>query len=313
MIDYAVFKINHKQASFDPLTSNIAFRAASELILNNSNSGKTPDEIFHGISDEFWFWLNTEGVRRNVRLRNILPGAPSDDIQQLFTGSKGDSTLKRGFEYYQLVKQQYQKYKGDISLADNILDFGCGWGRTIRYFMKDIQPSKIWGCDPVEEMIDFCKQNKFCNFKHVSPYPPTPFQDNTFDLIYSYSVFSHLSEEFHFQILHEIKRILKPGGIYITTTRHRNFFKECAKMRQRKDLDTGWQKAIALSFPDTEGSLKAYDEGVYCHHSSNSEKWPYWGDTAIPKKYVVEHWSKTFNFLDYLEDLSQDAIVIQKP
>jgi hypothetical protein len=36
------------------LTDDIAFRIASETILNNSN-GKTPFEIFHGISDDFGF------------------------------------------------------------------------------------------------------------------------------------------------------------------------------------------------------------------------------------------------------------------
>jgi ubiquinone/menaquinone biosynthesis C-methylase UbiE len=61
-----------------------------------------------------------------------------------------------------------------------MLDFGCGWGRMIRFFMKDIQTSKIWGSDPDKEMIEICKeQNKYCNFEHVNTYPPTPFQDNS--------------------------------------------------------------------------------------------------------------------------------------
>jgi len=86
-------------------------------------------------------------------------------------------------------------------------------------------------------------------------------------------------------------------------------------MRTRTDLDTvnPGPRAISLSFPDTEGSLKAYDSGEYCHHSSNSEKWPYWGDTAIPKKYVQDKWTGLFTYLDFLEVGWQNVIVVQKP
>jgi SAM-dependent methyltransferase len=224
-LDYAAFKLNHKHDFDESVIDNLAFRVASESILKDTTPDKKPYDIFNGISDEFWFWLNTEGVRRNSMLKSILPGAPSDSVQEMFTGSTGDATLREGFEYYKNVREQYEKYKGDISSAHKILDFGCGWGRIIRFFMKDIETSKIYGCDPVEDMIKICKeQNKYCNFELIDTYPPNSFQDNTFDLIYSYSIFSHFSEDFHLQLLHEIKRILKPGGIYITTTRNRDFF-----------------------------------------------------------------------------------------
>jgi len=262
--DYVVREIINKGAITESLSDNIAFRILSETILINSTANNTLYEKFYGISDDFWLWLNTEGVKRNSKLRDILPGVPSEYIQEMFTGDKGDKTLSDGFSYYKIVKDQYQKYIGDISLANNILDFGCGWGRIIRFFIKDIQASKIWGCDPVDEMIKLCReQNKFCNFEHINTYPPTPFRDNMYDLIYSYSVFSHLSEDFHLPLLHEIKRILKPGGIYLTTTRNRKFIEDCAMWRIKKDFGTlnSGQKGSSNAFPDTEQSLRVHDAG----------------------------------------------------
>src|ERR1043165_8053538 len=46
---------------------------------------------------------------------------------------------------------------------------------------------------------------------------PLPYKDQMFDLIYSLSVFTHLSENHASQWLSEMNRVLKPGGILIIT------------------------------------------------------------------------------------------------
>jgi SAM-dependent methyltransferase len=168
----------------------------------------------------------------------------------------------------------------------------------------------------VADMITLSKAlNKWCHFEHINTNPPTPFQENSFDMIYSFSVFSHLSEDFHLELLQEIKRILKPGGIYVTTTRNRQFFEFCAQLRKRKDFDKihPATSGSSAAFPDTEKSQQAFDQGLYCFHSFSSEEWPYWGETAIPKKYVQDHWTSMFTFLDYIENDIQNIIVVQKP
>jgi SAM-dependent methyltransferase len=315
LIDHSTRVLTTKNSGGLSFADEIAFRGSLETLLGKSSAGMTPDEIFYGIGDDFWFWLNTVGVRRNSRLSRILPGLPNADIQQNYTGSQGDSTMFNAINSYKIYKQQYEKYKGDLAQADKILDFGCGWGRIIRLFLKDLPPSKIWGCDPVADMITICReQNKWCNFEHIDTNPPTPFQNDSFDMIYSFSVFSHLSEKFHLELLSEIKRILKPGGIYITTTRNRQFFEFCAQLSKRKDFDKLHQatSGSSVAFPNTQKSISEYDQGLYCHHSFASEEWPYWGETAIPKKYVVDQWTRMFTFLDYIENDIQNIIVVQK-
>jgi SAM-dependent methyltransferase len=47
--------------------------------------------------------------------------------------------------------------------------------------------------------------------------PPLPFEDASFDLVYSISVFTHLDEEMQDAWLNELKRVLRPGGILIIT------------------------------------------------------------------------------------------------
>jgi SAM-dependent methyltransferase len=308
-------RANQKNEQSTTFARNISFRTASEIILNYSNFRSKPNEVFYGISDEFWFWLHTEGVRINEKLGKYLPGVPDEYTQEIFTGNKGDTTLAEAFNYYKIFKQNFEKYKGEFSNAHNILDFGCGWGRIIRYFIKDIDPSRIWGCDPVSDMVDLCKQqNAWCNFQHIATTPPTSFEDNTFDLIYSYSVFSHLSEDFHLLLLPEIKRILRPGGIYMTTTRNRQFIMDCAEMRKREDLDAmnPGPRSSSQAFLDTQKSLSEYDNGLFTHHNFNDVLWPYWGETAIPRQYVENTWKKDFKILDFLELDMQNVIIVQK-
>ncbi len=281
------------------LADNIAYRVALETMINSETKDKTPNELFAGITDDFWFWLNTEGNRRSSTLRNILPKLPDDYTQEMCTGDKGDSTLRDGFNSYQIFKEQYEKYRGTITKASNILDFGSGWGRIIRYFLKDVPPSKIWGCDPVEEMIILCKeQNKWCNFVLINTAPPTSFQNNTFDLIYSFSVFSHLSEDLHLSLLAEMKRILAPGGIFMATTRNRGFIKLCNDMRENKDLDSlnPGPRSSATAFPDTQQSQLNYDNGNYCHYSFAYENWPFLGRNRHTKKLCFRSMDKEFYF-----------------
>ena len=297
------------------------YRFTLKKILNSSPiADKQINELFSGISDENWYWLHTAGYRSSPALRRILPATPDEDVQLMFTGSSGDTVMREGYIAYKLFRDLYTRYIGPIDQCTNILDFGCGWGRIIRFFMKDIEPSKLWGCDPVEKMIEICKeQNKWCNFDLINTRPPSPYADNTFGLIYSFSVFSHLSEEMSDNQLAELTRILRPGGMLVVTTRSREFIEYCARLRERKDLDTlhPGPRSSAAAFLDTEQSLADYDSGRYCFSQLVHEgEWSYWGDTAISKKYVLENWTKSLTFLDYVDDqknISQNAIVLKKP
>jgi SAM-dependent methyltransferase len=314
----------HSETSLDHsvesvrLTENLAFRTGLELLINHSNINKNPNELFCGVTDDFWLWLNTEGYRRHPTLRKILPAMPDEDVQWTFTGNVGDTVLLDGFSQYTLFKELFETHVGPIADAGGILDFGCGWGRIIRFFIRDVDNSRLFGVDPLQEMIAICTQNRWCNFQLIDVRPPAPFQSNTFDLIYSVSVFSHFSEEMHRVWLAELRRILKPGGLLIATTRDREFIEYCAALRAREDLDSvpAGPMRSAASFMNTRQSLADYDSGKYCYTQLIREgSWSYWGDAAIPKEYVLKNWTQDLAFVDYIDDrrYSQNVIVMKNP
>jgi SAM-dependent methyltransferase len=290
-------------------------------ILDAAPQGTPPDVLFGAVEEDYWLWLHQTGRKLSPVLGEILPGMPDEQWQFQTVGVVGDAALQVGLNASRGFKQIYEEVVGDITACSGILDFGCGWGRILRFFLKDIDPGRLWGIDVVEQNITFCRQAfKWGNFLQNSPFPPTSFADQSFDLIYALSVFSHLSEEAHRKWLDEFRRLLKPGGVFIATTWGREFITRCRETRAQKDL-TSVTRHLPSLFPDTEHWLKVYDNGGFCFDTSR-EAYPYFsdwlGETCIPRGYVLKEWTKQFRYVDYLDAGSrrdvfgQNIIVVRK-
>lgn len=277
-------------------------------------------KIFGGIKDDFWYWLFTVGYDSNAIVRQVLPGMPDEQTQLNFTGRSGHLALSEAFAAYKLFKGILEKNSKDLSECSAVLDFGCGWGRIIRFFLKDVDESGLWGIDCYKEMIDLCKmQNLRCNLEAINPMPPTRFAPDTFDMIYLYSVFSHLSEEAHLAWLGEFRRILKPAGMVIATTRPRVFIDRCVELSKKKDLEV-WQYGAAVSFQDPEKALADYDAGKFVHSATGGGgvlDTSFYGESCIPEKYVKNNWTGFFPKIGYIyadkhQSFDQDVIYATK-
>lgn len=302
------------------LADEIAYRAASETVLHDLQEDETPCKRLGSVSDGFWFWLLTEGCRRNAAIRRFLPGMPGEEVQLRYTGDAGDVTLREGFQAYTLFRDLFEQHHGGLKPETQILDYGCGWGRIIRFFLKDVSPVSLVGADPVEDVLAIAgRTNRWCRFEKIPFTPPSPLPANSFDLVYSFSVFSHLSEDRHKLLLADLARVLKPGGLMMVTTRNRGFIDYCASLRGESGLADRkpGHTSSAVAFPDTEKVKMAYDAGEYCFHSFNAGgEWDHWGETAIPKGYVERVWTRDLQFMEFFDDperLAQVVVVMRKP
>ena len=121
-----------------------------------------------------------------------------------------------------------------------ILDWGCGPARIIRHLpaLAD-NTCEIHGTDYNKKTINWCSKNiENVTFHLNDIYPPLPFGDNYFDIVYGISVFTHLPEKSHDEWANEILRILKKDGIFLFTT-HGVAFKVKLTKDEQKEFDKG--------------------------------------------------------------------------
>jgi SAM-dependent methyltransferase len=99
----------------------------------------------------------------------------------------------------------------------SILDFGCGSGRVIRYWSK--LSAAVHGTDYNPELVRWCQRHlPFATFQVNQTMPPLGYPNDTFDLVYALSVFTHLDEVGQLSWIRELRRIARPGGYVLITT-----------------------------------------------------------------------------------------------
>lgn len=197
---------------------------------------------------------------------------------------------------------------------DNVLDFGCGGARILRWFHDHPQSCRLYGTDVDAEAIAWCRRAiGFAQFAVNDPLPPLPFPSRTFDLIYAASVFTHLDEDFQFAWLEELQRVTKPKATLILTTHGSYALEEARQMLathggyvqselSSEDLLTLCQKGFLFKVLET-GRLKL--DGLP----------DYYQCTYHTKQYVTSTWSRFFRIRHYVErglDDRQDLVVLEK-
>ena len=268
-------------------------------------------ERFHGVDDDFWRWLHTEGRDASPEAQRVLPAVPEAKVQHQWTGHSGVSTLSEGFEIYRTVRDLCVETAG--KLQGPVLDFGVGWGRVIRYFMKDLPGDQLWGTDQNQELLQFCKgAMPELQFNLNQAYPPLPYADGSVGLLYAYSVFSHLGEKIHLAYIDEFKRILRPGGIAALTIRPRGFIDWCERQRGPEPSPKA-NPITKRMFLDAPAALAAYDRGEYCFSPFGADDPEAWlGEAVIPRAYVDRVWGKRFEVVKVKTGLAQPVVLLRK-
>jgi ubiquinone/menaquinone biosynthesis C-methylase UbiE len=235
-----------------------------------------------------------------------LPAFPSDTIQANTTGQSGVATLQSAYIFYKDCINTFEEFGKSVTESNRILDFGVGWGRIARFFLRELPLENIHGVDVTPEFTSICRETfQSENFFTCQPQPPTNLPDNHYDYIVGYSVFSHLSEVACMAWMQEFNRILVPGGIVALTTRGRPFFDFCESQKKKQTWvqlilrnffggkkPSGYLESLGILFKDFDAARAQYDRGEFVH--SNIEgvsgggalNTTFYGETFIPEAYA---------------------------
>jgi SAM-dependent methyltransferase len=198
----------------------------------------------------------------------------------------------------------------DIAAAGRVLDFGCGCGRTLRHFGSDA----IDGCDVDAAAIAWMQRNAGMQRFAANRFdPPLPWHDETFDLAYSVSIFTHLGEAAQREWLQELRRVLKPGGGALLTVQGEHAYSLFLN-------DSIYSTASMKSRLTARGPLS--DNGGFIfepYEVDKSSAFPgVTGDYGLAfhsQPYIREHWQDGFDVLGFdvgSVDGLQDVVALKK-
>lgn len=240
----------------------------------NENNTLAPAEItksnspFHGLTYEEIYQKFIDG--------DFGPKWPDEGLQKGYTGTNKVDLVRRSFSFIKILQNDgaFDKtnWKG--------LDYGCGWGRLASAMLSKGDPDQLDLCDAWKITLNHLDHLGFENkiFEVPTLLDESSIPPRTYDFIFSFSVFTHLSPlSFQTNIPRLMDSLNDSGKLYITV-RHNEFL-------DHKYADDADKYNVALMkdnivFIDSGGDL-------------NSEK--LFGDTIITSEYL-----KNFGKVDYL-------------
>jgi SAM-dependent methyltransferase len=249
--------------------------------------------LFRDLDDDLWALLLTQEFDAYPNIRSRLPDVPDPSLQQLWNGASGVALAAQSKAYYAKLRERHGAYSDRPLSQSRVLDFGCGWGRLTRYLARDVEPGNLYGCDPVELILHVCRDSGVPATLAQSDFVPErlPFEVE-FDMAFSFSVFTHISEAAHESCLRALHRSLRPGALLSLTVRPTEYLRFSPLMRP----------ALEALGPDPSARL-AEPRYIFVPHPAEPSHLQYeggemtYGETVITLPYIRERWSPLFELL----------------
>ncbi|MCF7912838.1 MAG: class I SAM-dependent methyltransferase [Candidatus Cloacimonetes bacterium] len=144
-----------------------------------------------------------------------------------------------------------------LSRCQKIIDVGCGNGKFIQQL-----PEKISGIDLHPEAVNWCKQQGLDVV--AGDALDLPFEDESYDGIHCSHLIEHLFPEEAWELLKQLDRILKPGGIMCLQAplMSRHFYNDLSHIRPyppqaiMEYYSGNWQDHQPLTFEVIKGEYE---------------------------------------------------------
>jgi SAM-dependent methyltransferase len=134
--------------------------------------------------------------------------------------------VKTGAQGARSIAQILERNGIGLARLGNILDFGCGCGRTTRHWVCLDGPA-IFGTDINPQLIRWARKHlDFGTFDTNGLFSRLRYPDSQFDLVYAISVFTHLSEPLQRWWMGELARVVRPGGHLLLSVKGRDLWNE---------------------------------------------------------------------------------------
>lgn len=152
-----------------------------------------------------------------------------------------------GIEAYPFFESRIAPIFYEIPNGATVLDVGCNSGEFM-VMLRDKKKCDVFGVDVSEKMIQKCAEKQL-NVR-LADAEKIPYPDATFDYVTLMEVLVHVYDPV--QMLREIKRVLKPGGILLGSAPHANlerYIWDDKRLHHRYYDEPGLRDHLEASFP----------------------------------------------------------------
>lgn len=153
------------------------------------------------------------------RIEDGLP-MPADDLRVTVSGTSDQVWFseqgRTHAEWFQSVAARH-----GLSIANGLAvwDLGCGCGRIARWMASAVTKAGgvFYGSDINRDLVAWCLANLPGRYFVNRLTPPVDIEERSLDLVYAYSVVTHLRERAARAWLAELARTLRPGGLALVS------------------------------------------------------------------------------------------------
>ncbi len=180
--------------------------------------------------------LRSFGKRRS-ETAGELPLPPRRLMVRVAGTPDADWFLRSGQVSAESVREAAPRHGRPLEQVASLLDFGCGCGRVTRRW-RDLD-AEIHASDADARAVEWCRANlPFGRFAVNELAPPLEYGDETCDLVYAFSVLTHLTEELQQPWMEDLRRVLRPGGLLVLST-HGERYLERLTPAERAQFERG--------------------------------------------------------------------------
>ena len=274
-------------------------------------------EWIRDLPDEDYLGLLVRSLESRIVDGVTFPGFPTDVTQANFVGSSGQSALSEADVFWRYLKGAAGNLGHTLTRTSKVLDFGCGWGRFLRFLAKNVDARHLCGVDVDPEVLAECRALGVPGDLHcIEPLGRLPFADAHFDVVMSYSVFTHLPAAVNLHWMRELARVCRPGAVLALTVEPRSFLDFVRDEAPRGA--SPWHRNLAR-FADRVGDLLLrFDRGEFVYIPSgggNYRPTTTYGEAVVPPRWIEREWSAWWRMHEYVDDRSrfwQAALVVQR-
>jgi ubiquinone/menaquinone biosynthesis C-methylase UbiE len=297
MNDQPIPRVNY---SFAPIDGHNVFR-----------------EKFGALSDDGWCELLVRSIKEPVIDGVSFANFPENELQNRIHGNSGATSITEAAKFFKFVKQHTYRNSNNAA-GKRLLDFGSGWGRVIRPFMRDFEFSNLYGFEPNFLYCSLARTlNPYVTFLSGAFVPSGDIPEQFFNFMVGWSIFSHLSLNSATLWLTEAARVVVPGGMCVFTTWGNRFLRRLQKEAAERDAgkQIHWYSSVVLAAAGSiEKRILEYERGEFVWFTGGQSR--LYGEAFVSEsalKQLITQQSLPFAVVSFdSTSLGQDAFVLQR-